>query len=462
MILQDGLIIRSRNRADNLLLTLGTDKDIVFVLNTAGLVADEELTGVIEGTSDHQGSAANSLIISNTATDGDILGLVSDAGNSKEWIRVLAATPNLELGFGMTAVEINAGGLTGNAVPHFAASGGLSRITNLFDIWGRSASGGGGVVNIFSRQTSAGAVALNLETGNAANVETIRLSITGAEDSATIDFLPDGTSRLKYAQGTFAFQEATAITVPAAADLTLGDDVVLLTIKGDGTVDVNATSLDLLGSATLLNVGAAGNNWTADTFTLAGGAGQQKMTLQTTSTSNNAELNIIGAASSTAYMMTRFTQGDGSGDANNMAYDLGYDASAGYFKLTSEDTDGASARGDILRIPDGQLTVDGNSTFDDTAFDEYDDAMVLSPYRNGELNFGIRKEELIQMGVLRRYSDGWVGYNDQRMAALLAGGIYQTRWALDDMATRHEARLAVLEAENIVLKAHIEVLGGKV
>ena len=37
--------------------------------------------------------------------------------------------------------------------------------------------------------------------------------------------------------------------------------------------------------------------------------------------------------------------------------------------LWSDDTDGSSTAADIIRIPDGQLTVDGNSTFDDGAFD---------------------------------------------------------------------------------------------
>jgi len=43
---------------------------------------DEELGGVIEGTSDHPGVAANSLIISNTTDDSDIMLAVSDNGNS--------------------------------------------------------------------------------------------------------------------------------------------------------------------------------------------------------------------------------------------------------------------------------------------------------------------------------------------------------------------------------------------
>ena len=59
--------------ADDLLLRFGTDNDIVILNRSTALAADVELTDVIEGTSDHWGVAANSLIISNITDDGDIL-----------------------------------------------------------------------------------------------------------------------------------------------------------------------------------------------------------------------------------------------------------------------------------------------------------------------------------------------------------------------------------------------------
>ena len=74
-------------------------------------------------------------------------------------------------------------------------------------------------------------------------------------------------------------------------------------------------------------------------------------------------------------------------------------------------------------------------------FDDYDDAMVLyrafgaehriETYRSGQMVLKGNYGELVQMGVLREYQDGSVGYNDQRMAALLAGGIYQNRFPMD-------------------------------
>ncbi|MEA3484020.1 MAG: hypothetical protein U9R65_18940, partial [Pseudomonadota bacterium] len=67
---------------DNILVLLGTDGDAAIVLNSAGLAADAELTGVIEGTSDTLAVAANSLLFGNVTNDGDVAIYVSKAGNS--------------------------------------------------------------------------------------------------------------------------------------------------------------------------------------------------------------------------------------------------------------------------------------------------------------------------------------------------------------------------------------------
>jgi len=68
---------------DNIIWNLGSDGDAALVLSSAIIAADAEVTNVIEGTSDHLATTANSLIISNVTNDGDILFLVSDGGNSK-------------------------------------------------------------------------------------------------------------------------------------------------------------------------------------------------------------------------------------------------------------------------------------------------------------------------------------------------------------------------------------------
>jgi hypothetical protein len=122
-------------------------------------------------------------------------------------------------------------------------------------------------------------------------------------------------------------------------------------------------------------------------------------------------------------------------------YAMYYDNTNTRWAMGTYDGDGSGTDLDLIRINDGQTTIDANTTFDANAFDIYDDAMLLassiSPtagaYDFGKGVFKRGREALIEVGILKEYEDGWVGYNDQRMAALLAGGIYQTRQLVDEM-----------------------------
>jgi len=87
-------------------VTFGDDGDVVLMLRSTTLSADEELTDVIEGTSDHQGVAANSLLLSNITNDGDVLMLVSDGGSSKEFLLADSDSADLILGHGMATVNL--------------------------------------------------------------------------------------------------------------------------------------------------------------------------------------------------------------------------------------------------------------------------------------------------------------------------------------------------------------------
>tara|TARA_R110000787_G_scaffold11817_3_gene38726 strand:+ start:3167 stop:4003 length:837 start_codon:yes stop_codon:yes gene_type:complete len=68
--------------------------------------ADTEIGGLIVGTSDHQGTAANSLVLSNIDDDGDIQMLVNDNGDSKEFLLANGDTADLQLGHGMATATI--------------------------------------------------------------------------------------------------------------------------------------------------------------------------------------------------------------------------------------------------------------------------------------------------------------------------------------------------------------------
>ena len=253
--------------------------------------------------------------------------------------------------------------------------------------------------------------------------------IFGYDHSSTPKFRVaiEGSDRLYYSAGAFAFQEATTVST------TSGD----LDLNPSGDVDLNNNALT--------NVGNAGSDWSAGSLTVDHSS-TTSVTASTTGGGNDAQFIAKTPASSTGGNYVLFQQGDGSGSANNMLYLLGYTADAAYFRLQSRDSDGSATNADVFRVPDGQLTIDANSTWDDNVFDGFDDAMVLSPYRDGVLNLAARQEELIEMGVLRRYPDGWVGHNDQRMEALLAGGIYQTRARVDENTARLD-RLAKEVAE---------------
>ena len=139
-------------------------------------------------------------------------------------------------------------------------------------------------------------------------------------------------------------------------------------------------------------------------------------------------------------------------------YKMEYESSNTRWVMWTNDTNGSGGNEDIIRIEDGQKSIDANTTWDANVFDIYDDAMLLassiSPTANaydfGKGVFKRGKEALIEAGVLKRYKDdGWIGYNDQRMAALLAGGIYQTRWLVDEMKEK------ISELEN-----KVKALGG--
>ena len=68
---------------DNILLALGNDQDQVLLNRTATLAANTALTGVLIGTPVTPALAANSLIIANATSNGDILLAINDGGNSK-------------------------------------------------------------------------------------------------------------------------------------------------------------------------------------------------------------------------------------------------------------------------------------------------------------------------------------------------------------------------------------------
>lgn len=91
---------------DDFILQVGTNWGTKIVNRSASLAADAELAAVIVGTSNHKGVAANSLILSNTISDGDVLLLINDGGNSKEYLSVDGDTATMSVGHGMAILNL--------------------------------------------------------------------------------------------------------------------------------------------------------------------------------------------------------------------------------------------------------------------------------------------------------------------------------------------------------------------
>ncbi len=96
------------NFNDNVYSRFGTDGDAGIILFASSTAADEEVAGLIEGTSNHQGAVTGSLYLSILEDDKDFLVLVSDGGNSIEMIKCTAATAELSLGWGALKIGFGA------------------------------------------------------------------------------------------------------------------------------------------------------------------------------------------------------------------------------------------------------------------------------------------------------------------------------------------------------------------
>jgi hypothetical protein len=297
--------------ADDQLLKLGTTSDIVLVSRSTALSADATLGSVIEGSPDHPGVAANSLIISNVTNDGDIMLAISDGGNSKGLIKLNGADGTVDI--------------TANLLP---------------------------------------------------------------TDDDTWDL---GTT-------TKAWQD--------------------LYLEGD---------LHFTDSATI-------------------DAGGNTITLDENVKIHDGDL-FLDAAAGEAQLQFQY--------AGSWKFLMGINSNFRFF-LRNTDADGGGTDTDTLRIDTGQNEVDFDAAANASAYDDYDDAMVLaaaySPtaesYKLGKDMMARGQDLLTQIGVLKKYEDGWLGYNPQRMDALMAGAIYQSRTTIDTLSDK----IRELEAQVMSLK----------
>ena len=188
------------------------------------------------------------------------------------------------------------------------------------------------------------------------------------------------------------FAAITGTTIDATTDFTIGDTVITngvitdssglslaanVTVTGnlvpnaDDTYDLGSASaawqdLFLEGDLTLTDAGSivtSGGALTinpATTVTVQSG-GTTMATVIDTASGVDASLELYAPSSGAAQLAWLL---DG-----NWQYVFRYDHSNTRLQLTTTDSNGSGGNADVIRIPDGQITVDGNSTFDDNAFD---------------------------------------------------------------------------------------------
>ncbi len=248
---------------DDDILTLGTDKDIAQVLSSAAVSADEELTDVIVGTSEHPGVAANSYILSNITTDGDLLFLVNKGGHSQGVFWADGDT-------GDTAIMA----ATGASVDHYIAgtkvldhaSGAFAfqeatTISSTGTLTLGTVTFGGAVSGGSQAMTGMGAInglVITADTG---------VITTGTWNGGAIGAAYGGTGIANNAASTVTISGAYALTLTltAATGVTLPTTGTLATLGGTEELD-NKT----LDSSVAKGAWTASGVWTPPAMTLGG------------------------------------------------------------------------------------------------------------------------------------------------------------------------------------------------
>lgn len=133
-------------------------------------------------------------------------------------------------------------------------------------------------------------------------------------------------------------------------------------------------------------------------------------------------------------------------EAGSAKYVLYYDAPNNDFALQTTDSDGIGTTADVFRVPDGSVTMQGNGTFNDNAFDYvcsscgrheaeeftccgpvtwHDDvALMHSITRKGWMQ-SAALDRMQALGLMQRHEDGWIGVNLNVMPFFLMSGMAQ-------------------------------------
>jgi len=102
-------------------IKLGANTDAYIVHDAGSLSADDETPDWVEGTSDHLGYAADSLVISNVTNDADIAFFVSDGGHSRGVLKLNGDDGNIYTGGG---ADLKGEGAATSSITGFTLDGG--------------------------------------------------------------------------------------------------------------------------------------------------------------------------------------------------------------------------------------------------------------------------------------------------------------------------------------------------
>ena len=227
---------------------------------------------------------------------------------------------------------------------------------------------------------SAGTAAVNITAGDLTlyddnNGADVSLTMgTGSAESFSITVDNGGSNKTA--------EEVKFVTATASGTANHGK----MTFNVDGTdiICVDDGGIDMLANGNQLTLDTDGDTsirasaddqidfkvGTGDVMKLvAAGGASPKLTLTAAATSHSSLMDFAGPANGGSVIGIAFVEGDADGSANNMKYQFAYVGGGDYISLDSWNTDGSAGRADIFRVPDGQLSIDANTTWDANVFD---------------------------------------------------------------------------------------------
>ena len=227
---------------------------------------------------------------------------------------------------------------------------------------------------------SAGTAAVNITAGDLTlyddnNGADVSLTMgTGSAESFSITVDNGGSNKTAE---EVKFVTATASGTANHGKMTFNVDGTDIISIDDGGIDMlangNQLTLDTDGDTSIRASADDQIDWkvgTGDVMKLvAAGGANPKLTLTAAATSHSSLMDFAGPANGGSVIGIAFVEGAGDGSSNNMKYQFGYLGGGNYVSLDSWNIDGSAGRADIFRVPDGQLSIDANTTWDANVFD---------------------------------------------------------------------------------------------